>query len=60
MAAPIYASPLVSPLINAVGFEPIYLGVVVLLFLGWLLSFGLIEPRTGGRPVVLAEDSLTE
>jgi predicted MFS family arabinose efflux permease len=60
MAAPIYASPLVSKLIAAVGFEAVYLGVVVLLLLGWLLSFGLIEPRGGHRPVVLAEDSMTE
>ena len=60
MAAPIYASPLVSPLIAAVGFEAVYVGVVVLLLLGWLLSFGLIEPRGGHRPVVLAEDSMTE
>jgi hypothetical protein len=60
MAAPIYASPLVSPLIAAVGFEAVYIGVVVLLLLGWLLSFGLIEPRGGNGPVVLAEDSITE
>jgi hypothetical protein len=60
MAVPIYASPLVSPLIAAVGFEAVYLGVVVLLLLGWLLSFGLTEPRAGGRPIVVAEDSITE
>jgi len=60
MAAPIYISPLVSPLINAVGFEPIYLVVVLLLGLGWMISFGLVEPRAGGRPVVIADDSLTE
>ena len=60
MAAPILVSPLVSPLIKAVGFEAVYLGVVVLLVLGWLMSFGLTEPRAGGRPVVLAEDSITE
>jgi hypothetical protein len=60
MAAPIYASPLISPLINAVGFEAVYLGVIVLLASGWLLSFALIEPRAGGRPLVLAEESLTE
>jgi hypothetical protein len=58
MAAPIFASPLVSPLINAVGFEAVYLGVVGLLLGGWLLSFRLIEPRTGGRPIALAEESL--
>jgi MFS family permease len=60
MAAPIYASPLVSPLINAIKFEPIYLGVVVLLVAGWMMSFGLIEPRASGRPIVIADDSLTE
>ncbi len=68
MAAPIYASPLVSVLINAIdratahrlSYEPVYVGVIVLLLAGWLMSFGLIEPRTGGRPVVIADDSLTE
>jgi hypothetical protein len=60
MAAPIFASPLVSPLISIVGFEWVYFGVALLLVLGWLLSFGLIEPRSGGRPVMLAEDSVTE
>jgi predicted MFS family arabinose efflux permease len=60
MAVPIYASPLVSPLIGAIGFEPTYLGVVVMMFVGWLLSFGLVEPRVGGRPVIVADDSLTE
>lgn len=58
MAVPIFASPLVSPLINVVGFERVYLGVTGLLFLGWLLSFGLIEPRSGARPIVLSEESL--
>jgi hypothetical protein len=58
MALPIFASPLISPLIIAVGFEAVYIGVVVLLLLGWLLSFGLIEPRTGGRPIVVAEETL--
>jgi predicted MFS family arabinose efflux permease len=58
MAVPIFASPLVSPLINAVGFEAVYIGVVALLLLGWLLSFGLIEPRAGGRPIVVAEEVL--
>ena len=58
MAMPIFASPLVSPLINAVGFEAVYLGVVALLIPGWLLSFGLIEPRGGIRPIILAEESL--
>jgi hypothetical protein len=60
MAAPIYASPLVSLLIRAVGFEAVYLGVVGLLWLGWVLSFGLVEPRGPGQPVILLEESLTE
>jgi MFS family permease len=58
MAAPILASPLISPLIVLVGFEAVYLGVVVLLILGWLLSFGLIEPRGGPRPIILADEPL--
>jgi len=58
MAVPIFASPLISPLINLVGFEQVYLGVTGLLLLGWLLSFGLIEPRAGVRPIVLSEESL--
>jgi hypothetical protein len=60
MAAPILVSPLISPLIKAVGFEAVYLGVVALLVLGWFMSFGLTEPRDAGRPVVLSEDSITE
>jgi MFS family permease len=58
MAAPILASPLISPLINAVGFEAVYLGIVCLLFTGWLLSFGLVEPRTALRPIVLVEEAI--
>ncbi|HMC10798.1 MAG TPA: MFS transporter [Pirellulaceae bacterium] len=58
MALPIFVSPLISPLINVVGFEKVYLGVVALLLLGWLLTFHLTEPRHGPRPIVLAEDSL--
>jgi hypothetical protein len=60
MAVPLLASPLISPLINTVGFEAVYLFVVGLLVLGWLMSFGLTEPRAAGRPVVLSEDSITE
>jgi MFS family permease len=58
MALPIFASPLVSPLIKLAGFEAVYLGIIGLLFAGWLLSFGLIEPRSGPRPIVLAEEPL--
>jgi hypothetical protein len=58
MALPILVSPIVSLLINAAGFEAVYLGVVGLLLLGWLLSFGLTEPRAGGRPIIVAEEPL--
>src|SRR5262245_31831436 len=57
MAAPIVASPLISLLINVLGFEAVYLFVVGLQLLGWLLSFRLIEPRGAGRPVIVAEDT---
>jgi MFS family permease len=60
MAAPLLVSPLVSALITIVGFQVVYLFVVCLLIVGWLLSFGLTEPRSAGRPVVLSEDSITE
>jgi hypothetical protein len=60
MAAPIFTSPLISPLIDLVGFEAVYAGVCLLLVTGWFLSFGLKEPRAGGRPIVLSEDSVTE
>lgn len=58
MALPIFASPLVGKLIQQIGFERVYLGVVVLLVVGWLLSFGLTEPRH--KSAILAEDSLAE
>ncbi|HEX5104476.1 MAG TPA: hypothetical protein VFV87_11725, partial [Pirellulaceae bacterium] len=60
MAAPLLASPLVSLALIYVRFEVVYLVVIVLLVLGWLMTFGLTEPRAGGRPVVLSEDSITE
>jgi hypothetical protein len=58
MALPIVGSPLVSVLIKVVGFAAVYLGVVGLLLVGWLLSFRLIEPRAGHRPIVVAEETL--
>jgi MFS family permease len=60
MAAPIYFSPLVGVAIKYAGFEVVYLGVSALLLAGWLLSFGLTEPREPGKPVVLAEDSIVD
>jgi MFS family permease len=33
-------------LIDRIGFEPIFIMVVAVLFIGWSLTFGLNEPRT--------------
>jgi hypothetical protein len=58
MALPIFASPLVSVLIRRAGFEAVYIGVIGLLITGWLMSFALIEPRLGHRPIVMVEEPL--
>ena len=61
MAAPIYASPLIGAVINAVGFVPVYVTVTLLLFAGFLLTFGLTEPRQRvGMTVVAGTDSVIE
>lgn len=58
MAVPIFASPLVGAMINALGFEAVYIGVTLLLVIGFLLSLGLEEPRHG-RPVEVESDTET-
>ncbi|MDX1945559.1 MAG: MFS transporter [Pirellulaceae bacterium] len=60
MAAPIFTSPLVGWIIAIAGFEVVYFAVTLLLVAGFVLSLGLSEPRSGGKPIVLADDSLTE
>jgi MFS family permease len=45
LAAPIFFSPLMGLLVDAVGFAPVFLGVAALVFGGWLLTFSLAEPR---------------
>jgi hypothetical protein len=45
LATPIMASPLVGWMIGRFGFEAAFVAVAVLLFTGWLLSLGLLEPR---------------
>lgn len=60
MAVPICLSPLVGVAIKYAGFEVVYLGVSVLLLTGWVLSFGLTEPREPGKPAILAEDSIVD
>jgi MFS family permease len=56
MAVPMLASPIVSQLIAWVDFEPVYFAVIVLLVVGWLLSFWLIEPRTVQRPLAVVNE----
>jgi len=45
MAAPVFLSPLVGWLTDLVGFEAVFIAVAGLVFGGWLLTFGLHEPR---------------
>lgn len=42
---PILLSPLFGALIDWVGFEPVFLIVVLCVFCGWLLAFSIDEPR---------------
>lgn len=58
MALPIAFSPLASVMIRLVGFEAVFLIVVGLLLAGWLLSFGLEEPRHRGQALVVMEEPL--
>lgn len=58
MALPIAFSPLASVMIRLVGFEAVFLFVVGLLLAGWLLSFGLEEPRHRGQALVVMEEPL--
>lgn len=53
MAAPLFLSPLAGYLVGVIGFLPVSLGITALLFTGFLLSFGLVEPRERlpGSPV---------
>ncbi len=45
MSAPIFLSPLVGLLIGVIGFAPVFLVISGIVLLGWLLTFGLNEPR---------------
>jgi len=60
MAAPLFLSPLAGYLVGVVGFFTVSLCITGLLFLGWLLSFTLVEPRNRqpGSFVAPADDSL--
>lgn len=60
MAAPLFLSPLAGYLVGQIGFLWVSLFITGLLFLGWLLSFTLVEPRhrQPGSIVAPADDSL--
>jgi MFS family permease len=60
MAAPLFLSPLAGYLVGEIGFFTVSLCITGLLFIGWLLSFTLIEPRhrLPGSVVAPADDSL--
>lgn len=45
LAVPFFFSPLVGWLVDLLGFESVFLGVSGVIFVGWLASLRLIEPR---------------
>jgi hypothetical protein len=45
IASPIVFSPLAGRLVDKLGYEPVFLAIAGLGFLGWMGTFGLIEPR---------------
>jgi MFS family permease len=54
MTVPFFASPAVGWMIDEFGFEPIFVGVAIIVTAGGLLTFGMVEPR---RNEHLAESS---
>ena len=54
MTVPFFASPAVGWMIDEFGFEPIFVGVAIIVTGGGLLTFGMVEPR---RNEHLAESS---
>ncbi|QDU26195.1 Major Facilitator Superfamily protein [Anatilimnocola aggregata] len=58
MAAPLFLSPVAGYLVGLIGFLPVSIGITALLFTGFLLSFGLTEPRdrVPGTPVFTTGD----
>ena len=50
MALPVvFLSTLVGALIDRIGFAPMFLLVIAVLFIGWSLTFGLDEPRASDQ-----------
>ena len=48
-AIPLFVSPLIGALIEEFAFEPVFITCSVLVSLGFLLTFGLTEPRFNQR-----------
>ncbi|MBP90733.1 MAG: hypothetical protein CMJ64_29150 [Planctomycetaceae bacterium] len=44
-ALPMFLSPLVGYFVDLFGFEAVFLAIATLVLIGWLLTFGLQEPR---------------
>ncbi len=47
MAGPAFLSPLAGLMIDVAGVTSVFVTVAVLVLAGWVLSFGLVEPRHG-------------
>jgi MFS family permease len=45
IACPIVFSPFAGRLVDRMGYEPVFLAIALMGFVGWLGCFGLIEPR---------------
>ena len=45
---PIFLSPLMGALVDWVSFEFVFGIVIVCIFIGWLLTFRILEPRLNG------------
>ena len=45
IAAPVIASPLVGRCVSWFGFDAVFLAITAIVFIGWLGTFGLEEPR---------------
>ena len=48
-ALPVFLSPLAGYFVDLFGFEAVFLGVASLILIGWLLTFGLQEPRNHAK-----------
>jgi MFS family permease len=52
-AVPLFASPLLGWIVEATSFEAVFFTISAVIFLGWLLTFGMSEPRHGYRDEVI-------